>query len=204
MPCDKPSLALPPDLDIDDILEAMRQAGGYLDIAPDDALAVYRLAYAHAAARLNRDVPVKELMTAPVVTIESHHTVRETAEAMARAGVSGLPVMDNEAVVGVVSAKDLLRLLGLADDVSVVALLAGLLSGEARVIRSVGGVTVDQVMTAPAVTVTPDTLLSQAAARMTARNINRLPVLDGARLVGMVSRSDVVRACQGLSQGKRA
>ena len=52
-------------------------------------------------------------------------------------------------------------------------------------------------MTAPAATVGPDTPRSEAARRMAGLGVNRLPVLDGGRLCGIVSRGDVVRSCRG-------
>ena len=49
-------------------------------------------------------------------------------------------------------------------------------------------------MTAPSITISPDALVAKAAATMTRSHINRLPVVDGDKLVGVVSRADVVRA----------
>ena len=101
--------ALPPlgDMTADDVVAAMREAGGYLDIAPADALALYRLAYAHAAARLARDVPVAQLMTRDVATASPGDTVLDAARRMAAAGVSGLPVLEADgSVAGVVSTRD--------------------------------------------------------------------------------------------------
>ena len=49
-------------------------------------------------------------------------------------------------------------------------------------------------MTAPAVTIASGRHIAEAAAVMTARGVNRLPVVDGGRLVGIVTRADLVRA----------
>ena len=49
-------------------------------------------------------------------------------------------------------------------------------------------------MTAPAVTIGPDRRVAEAAALMIARKVNRLPVVDDGRLVGIVTRADLVRA----------
>jgi CBS domain-containing membrane protein len=204
MPHDTAPVALPLDIDIQDILDAMRQEGGYLDVAPSDVLAIYRLAYAHAAARLLRDAPVREIMTPRVVAAAPEQTALEAARIMAAAGVSGLPVISGETVVGVLSAKDLLRLLGLSDDAQPVALVALLLAPDtctAPTAPQSGERRIADLMTAPAVTIGPDTPRSEAAALMTARKINRLPVLDGSRLCGIVSRGDVVRSCRGIPEG---
>ncbi|HML54343.1 MAG TPA: CBS domain-containing protein [Solidesulfovibrio magneticus] len=193
-----------PDLpmDVADVLAAMRQLGGYLDVAPDQALTLYRLAYAHAAARLTQDVPVAAIMTTDVTTAAPGDTVRDATLAMARAGVSGLPVVMGGAVVGVLSLKDVLRLLGLPPQSGPAALAARLLDPETCRAEpdpaALGHTPVARLMTSPAVVVTPDTPRSEAARLMAAGRINRLPVVEKGVLRGIVSRADVVRTCRGL------
>jgi CBS domain-containing membrane protein len=202
-----PAPALPPTsaealpVDIADVLAAMRAYGGYLDITPDQAIALYRLAYAHAAARLAEDVPVAAIMTGQVVTAAPGDTVLEAARAMARTGVSGLPVVAATAVVGVLSLKDVLRLLGLPPQAGPAALAVRLLdptTGRPQADPAgLAATLVAAIMTSPPVTVAPDTPRSQAAARMARAGINRLPVVRDGLLCGIVSRADVVRSCRG-------
>ncbi len=194
-----------PDLpmDVADVLAAMRQLGGYLDVAPDQALDLYRLAYAHAAARLAQDIPVAAIMTPDVTTATPGETVRDATLAMAQAGVSGLPVVAGGAVVGVLSVKDVLRLLGLPPQSGPAALAARLLDPDTC--RPDGDpaplaqTPVARLMTSPAVTVTPATPRSEAARLMAGGRINRLPVVENGILRGIVSRADVVRSCRGLA-----
>ncbi|BAH74752.1 CBS domain-containing protein [Solidesulfovibrio magneticus] len=193
-----------PDLPVDiaDVLAAMRQLGGYLDVAPDQALDLYRLAYAHAAARLTQDVPVAAIMTPDVTTAAPGDTVRDATLAMARAGVSGLPVVAGGAVVGVLSVKDVLRLLGLPPQSGPAALAARLLDPETCLHETdpaaLTRTPVARLMTSPAVVVAPDTPRSEAARLMAGQCINRLPVVEKGVLRGIVSRADVVRSCRGL------
>lgn len=204
MPQDNETLAPPLDVEVADILDAMRQEGGYLDVAPSDVLALYRLAYAHAAARLLRDAPVREIMTPRVVAATPDQTALEAARIMADAGVSGLPVVAGETVVGVLSIKDLLRLMDLSDKAHPAALVALLLhpaTCAALAAPRAGETAIAEIMTAPAVTIGPDTPRSEATALMIARGINRLPVVDGRRLCGIVTRGDVVRSCRGAPGG---
>lgn len=204
MPMDNAS-GLPVDVDLDDVLDAMRRVGGYLDVAPADALAVYRLAYAHAAARLARDVPVREIMTPNPATVSPEASALDAARVMAAARVSGLPVVSGHDVVGVLSLKDLLRLLDLPVDAGPAALVARLLSpgtvDDHAMKHDPGQTPVGGLMTSPAVLVGPGTPRSQAARIMTERGINRLPVADGTRLCGIVSRGDVVRSCRDVPGG---
>ena len=199
---------LPADLaamDEEDILDAMRRLGGYLDISPTDALALYRLAFAHAAARLGRDVPVAAIMTRDPVCAAPATTALAAAQAMAAAGVSGLPVLEGRSVVGVLSIKDLLRLLALPAEASAAALTARLLSPDAcpgpLAAPTLGETPVADLMTSPAVVIGPDTPRSKAARLMAEQGINRLPVVDATGLCGIVSRGDVVRSCRGGDQG---
>ncbi|MFP5260053.1 MAG: CBS domain-containing protein [Acidobacteriota bacterium] len=205
MPVNNDAPARPGNLAEADILEAMRGLGGYLDISPADALAIYRLAYDHALARLGRDVPVRDIMTARVVLVAPGSTALEAARTMAEAGVSGLPVCQGNAVVGVLSIKDLLRLLALPAQASPAALTARLLSPADCAGRpaapALGQTPVATLMTSPAVVVAPDTPRSEAARIMAERSVNRLPVVDAAGLCGIVSRGDVVRSCRGAATG---
>ena len=70
--------------------------------------------------------------------------------------------------------------------------------GESRTSRAslakFEALTAGQAMTAPALTIASDRHISEAAALMTARGVNRLPVVDDGRLVGIVTRADLVRA----------
>jgi len=192
------------DVAVEDILAAMRQDGGYLDVAPADILGIYRLAYAHAAKRLLRDVPVRDLMTQTVIVTAPGHTALEAARIMAQTGVSGLPVLSDGALVGVLSLKDLLRLLGLTVEARPADLIVRLLTPTAcpaPTASPAGKTPVAALMTAPAITISPETPRSEAARLMTARQINRLPVLEGTRLCGILTRGDVVRSCRTLSGG---
>lgn len=188
-----------------DILAAMREADGYLDIAPADVLALYRRAYDHALARLARDVPVAAIMTERVTVIAPGADALTAARRMAEAGVSGLPVLDGGTVVGVLSLHDLLRHLGLPAEAGPAALAVRLLDPRtclSTMSGSPAGQTpVAALMTSPAVVVTRETTRLEAARIMAERGVNRLPVLDGTRLCGIVSRGDVVRSCRGIEGG---
>ena len=70
--------------------------------------------------------------------------------------------------------------------------------GESRQSRSqlakVGAITAGEAMTSPAITITSGRFVTEAAAIMTSRGVNRLPVVDDGKLVGVISRADLVRA----------
>ncbi|HEY3416676.1 MAG TPA: CBS domain-containing protein, partial [Armatimonadota bacterium] len=115
------------------------------------------------------------LMSYPVRTIPPETPVDEAAKLMLRYGHGGLTVMDDGKVVGMISRRDVDR-----------ALHHGL--GHAPV-RAYMGRTV--------VNITPRTTLPEIERLMIERDVGRLPVLEGDRLVGIVTRSDVLRAIHG-------
>lgn len=198
---DKPESAPAPGFEIkeEDILEAMRDIPGYLDITPGDFKEVYRLAFAHALERLSRAVTAAEIMTNDVVTVKPDTPVGEVAAAMGRRGVSGVPVVDaGNKVVGVISEKDFLSRMGVQDAKNFMSLVANCLMTKGCMTLPIECALARDLMTSPAVTVAPDTPVRTIAALLTDRGINRVAVTDPAgRLLGLVSRADIVKATMG-------
>jgi CBS domain-containing protein len=144
-------------------------------------------------------VRVGEIMTRDVVTAASETTVSELARLLWINNVSGLPVVDGERrVVGIVSESDLLVRNAHLQVPTYVRVLDALipLSNTRRFdedLRKALGSTAADIMTSPVVTIDPDAELVEAATLMMDRHINRLPVVEDDRLVGIVSRADFVR-----------
>ncbi|MEL7640372.1 MAG: CBS domain-containing protein [Solidesulfovibrio sp.] len=185
----------------DDILEAMKSGGGYIDISPTDFLTIYRMAYKHAAERLSQDIPVSRIMSKPVTVIPDETTALNAAKILSSACISGAPVVNNNVVIGILSLRDLLRLLGLPDDVGAASLVTHLFDPVTCALPDHSGaseISVNTIMSVPAIVIPPDTPRSKAAGIMTARSINRLPVCDGDRLCGIVTRGDITRSCLGI------
>jgi CBS domain-containing protein len=138
---------------------------------------------------------VRDVMTAEVCTVATETPLKEVARMLLEHGVSGLPVVDEDRrVLGIVSEGDFLeREAGTADRPRGPLWwywAAG--SDRAAATRS-HATTAGAAMTSPAITIGPDRPLSEAAGVMARAKVNRLPVVDEGRLVGIVSRADVVR-----------
>lgn len=136
-------------------------------------------------------------MASPVVTVRRETPLKDVARLLINHGVSGVPVVDDAgAVVGVVSEGDFLVKEQGAGEIHHrrLARLFGE-SSEARAqLEKVEARTAGEAMTSPAITVAPGNAIRDAAALMTRRSVNRLPVVDGGRLVGIVTRADLLRA----------
>jgi CBS domain-containing protein len=109
----------------------------------------------------------EDVMTTRVITVTENQTKQQAARLLADHRISGLPVVnDAHTVVGVVTEYDVI---------------------------SKEGQTVGEIMTRGVISVTPDTDLEDVGHILVHERIKRLPVLDSGRLVGIVSRADLVR-----------
>ncbi|MFP4532799.1 MAG: HPP family protein [Desulfobacterales bacterium] len=101
MVIDNSSGKSPIDIVNEDIIFAMKEMRGYIDFTPADFMEIYRFAYNHAVDRIARSMPAEEVMTRQVVTVVAETPLLETAEWMAAAKISGVPVVDaGNAVIG--------------------------------------------------------------------------------------------------------
>ncbi len=140
---------------------------------------------------------VRDVMTQSVRSVRRETPLKEVAVLLVEHTISGVPVVDVEGnVLGVVSEADLVMKEQGADAVRHRPLARFL--GESHESRTqlakLAAVTAGEAMTAPAVTIESGRRISEAAALMIARRVNRLPVVDDGRIVGIVTRADLVRA----------
>lgn len=138
---------------------------------------------------------VQDVMTKDPLTVRPETTLKEVAEILTRERISGLPVVgEAERVIGVVSERDII-IKERGDFRTHKGLLARVLSLEPLEELKLDARTAGDAMTAPAVTIGPRRLLTEAAATMLGEGIKRLPVVDDdGNLVGIVTRADLVRA----------
>lgn len=118
-----------------------------------------------------------------VYTVRPEETIRHALRALAEHNVGALVVIDGTGKpVGILSERDVVR----------------------RLARDEGalGMPVSDLMTAPVVTGVPNDELRTAGATMTERRFRHLPILDGGRLVGVVSLGDIVKAQRDEYQGE--
>lgn len=146
------------------------------------------------------ELTVGEIMQADVITVGPDTTVRELASILADKKISGVPVVDDEyEVVGMVSEADIIvqdaelhfpYYVPLLDSV---IYLQSFGKFEDR-LRKMFGSKVKEIMSTEVMTIGPDASVRDAATLMADREINRLPVVAEGKLVGIVTRHDIVRA----------
>ncbi len=130
---------------------------------------------------------VGDLMTPDPVRVQAHASLAEAARLLDHHHVHGLPVVDESgALVGVVSQTDMLRA-----------------RTSEHLWASWRGLQVRHLMSAPALTVSADASLTEAATKMEENQVHRLVVVadDGVSPVGIVSTSDLVRAMVAETRG---
>jgi CBS domain-containing protein len=137
---------------------------------------------------------VDDVMTRTVFTVGPTTTIEQAAKLMVEGRVSGLPVVDGAgAVVGIVSEGDLIVRQRPAERLTWWRMFFDDGEGLARDYRKRIGTVVGDVMTQAVIAVGPEVDVSVAAQLLHTRNIRRLPVVAEGKLVGIVSRGDLVR-----------
>jgi CBS domain-containing protein len=141
--------------------------------------------YRHGGSR------VDELMTTPVISVRPEVPLKEVAALLLKRGISGVPVVRGNEVVGVLSEADIVRAEAgpPPEQNRAVSQLPG-----AETSQALATLTAGKVMSSPAVTIEPWQAAASAAALMTAKGVKRLPVVSEGALVGIISRRDLVRA----------
>jgi CBS domain-containing protein len=137
-----------------------------------------------------------DVMTRDVITVRRETSVTNAIRLMLDNNVSGLPVLDNGKVIGILTEGDLLRRSETGTEKHrprwlEIAMGPGCMAGE--YVRTHGR-RVAEIMTTDLVSVAGDTPLDEVVGLMERRRIKRVPVIEGEVLVGVVSRLDLLRA----------
>jgi len=145
---------------------------------------------------------VKDVMTSPVLSVESESPISQAIQLMLEKRISGLPVLDGQGrLVGIVTEGDFLRRTETGTQRRRSRWLEFLI-GPGRLAdeytRSHGRKVID-VMTPDPVTINEQTSLEQVVQIMEKHRIKRLPVLREQKLVGIVSRANLLHALASLS-----
>jgi CBS domain-containing protein len=142
----------------------------------------------------------QDIMTVDIVTARPEMTVHDIATLMTRKHISGLPIVSKDGdVLGIISESDLIHRteLGTSDAPRTLSLFIGDTSA-AQDFAKAHGKTAHDVMSRPVVSVHCDSDLNEVAEILDRRRVKRVPVLKDGKLVGIIARSDLIRALAGV------
>ena len=151
---------------------AQAASASFRDRTPESLRAEIRRALGAVVMPPQRAVDV---MSRPVRTVGASASMRDAGELMARWGHGGLPVAEDGTLVGIVTRKDV----------------------DKATRHGLGHAPVTGFMSRDVLTVAPDTDLRELERVLASRGIGRVPVMEGALIVGIVTRKDVLRAEYG-------
>ncbi|MHA2142242.1 MAG: CBS domain-containing protein [Candidatus Thorarchaeota archaeon] len=117
---------------------------------------------------------VRDFMTSLIVTSEADTPVKEAAKLMAAEDIGSLIVTKGDVLAGMITRKEIIGARLLSDD-------------------AYGSLTVEDVMTSPVITISPEADIGQTIAVMDQAGVKCIPVIEGDSIIGVVSTSDVIR-----------
>jgi len=131
---------------------------------------------------METEIPVRDIMTRPVITADADMDILSAAKKMGSANVGCLIIISRDKPTGILTERDLVKKV----------LAQGI---DPRNLR------VGEIMSAPAISIEPDASLREAAALMLRSGVKRLPVIFKGKLVGIITDTDLVSASSlGLNE----
>ena len=143
---------------------------------------------------------VADVMTRDVITVTPETTLRELATILSEKHINGVPVVDDKGnVLGVVCESDLVNQNKPLHIPTVFVILDSVIPMEnpwryQKEFKRLAATTVGDIYSKPAISISPDTDLSEVARIMSERRLYTLPVIEGGKLVGVVGKADVIRS----------
>lgn len=147
---------------------------------------------------------VREIMQTDVVTVSPDDSIATVANMLATLGLVGVPVVENDTMIGIITDSDIIAREADVDAPTPVAFLDAIFMADAgksydEEIRHALAVNARQLMTTPVISIRDSATLTHVATLMIDERVNPVPVLDdNDNLVGLVSRADLVRVIAAL------
>lgn len=175
--------------DKEDLLAALREMDGYIDVSGEDLTRIYGLATLHAHQRGFGGMSLGDIMTPDVLTVKADTDLQSVWILMTKHRIRGVPVTDHQGrVVGMLTIADFLN----AGDWR---MCESLILRLKHFFRRKPLSTAERIMTTPVITARVDTPLTEAFLTFSERGINHLPVTDAeGHLAGIVTRLDLLSA----------
>ncbi len=149
---------------------------------------------------------VKDIMTREVIVCRPEMPIKEAARLMYLNGLTGLPVLDErDEVVGIITEQDLVKLEGPLHIPTFLGFLGSLIYLDNPVdgdeiekqLAELTATKVSELMSKDVVSISPEATVQQAAELFLHRKGNPIPVVENDKLVGIISRADIVKLIAG-------
>ena len=125
---------------------------------------------------------VEDIMIKDVITIETSTSIKEAAKKMDETNVGSIIVTKNEEPIGIITERDFVRRYAVMG----ISLENG----------------VEDIMTLPLITISPDDTIWEASELMKIQNVHKLPVMKDKKLVGIITNSDLIKLCSQSSDSE--
>jgi len=154
---------------------------------------------------------IKEIMTKEVITAVPTDSIKEVVERLSENKISGLPVIDeNSNLIGMISEKDILaalkkesRTLSLVFPSSHALGMTFEESSDYKAIKEsmkqVQNIKIEKIMNKKVVTAEPNNSIAEVSNIMVTNNVNRIPVIKKDKLIGIVTRGDIIKGLSKLA-----
>lgn len=144
---------------------------------------------------------VKEIMKKKVIYFSPNDSIFKVAKIFSQKNISGAPVVENGKVVGVISETDIIKFIRMKFPSSIAAPQLSLLIlnflkntfGFREEVKKVSKLRVKDLMSKKVVSISPKASILEAAEKMEKFDVQRLPVIEKGKLVGIISRADLVK-----------
>lgn len=136
---------------------------------------VVELILENVKIRIRPAIIARDIMSTPVKTMDMYRTMEDAGRIMLRYGHTGMPVVDGEKVVGMISRRDV----------------------DKAIMHELGHAPVKGFMTTGVISISPETPVSEVQKMVVEYDIGRLPVVERGNLIGIVSRTDILRILHG-------
>ena len=131
---------------------------------------------------MKKRTPVSKIMTTDIITVHKNQDLNEVDEIIKGNHIRHVPVVSGEKVIGMLSKTDLQKIS-----------FINTIDGETLTSAMYDVLTVEQVMTRDLSTVQKDDTIYDVAVKLASKEFHALPVLDGTKLVGIVTTTDLIK-----------
>ncbi|HMK45061.1 MAG TPA: CBS domain-containing protein [Methanocella sp.] len=153
---------------------------------------------------------VEDVMTKSVITCTPSDKIEDIVRLMSEKKISGIPVVDKDKLVGIVTEEDIMKILAVPKSSDILWLPTPFevlleipfkdllqLRELQRSFTNLGGKPVKDIMSKHVWTTTPEADVEEAASDMVRHRVNRLPVMKGGQIMGIVTRDDIIHGLGG-------